>query len=155
MQCILLQSKPIVHQHHIQLPSLSFPVNKRSYSWNIAIKNLTLKIQGQGHVWGQSLKSQLQSTSYWLASFWFNVNPPSYSYERGFFLNLNFKIQGQSHSSWSYNKWNILSTHISFILHVCLSALPFLRYSYLKNWRWNPKSSQGHGWGQSSKSQCE
>ena len=48
------------------------------------------------------------------------------------FLNLTFKIQGQSHSSRSHNRNNILSTHIPFI--PCWSALPFLRCSYLKNW---------------------
>ena len=32
--------------------------------------HLTLKIEGQGHGWGQSLKSQLGTTSYWLTSFW-------------------------------------------------------------------------------------
>ena len=65
------------------------------------------------------------------------VNPPSYSYDRVFFRNLTFKIQGQSHSSRSHNRNNILSTHIPFI--PCWSALPFLRCSYLKNWPWNSK----------------
>ena len=46
------------------------------------------------------------------------------------FQNLTFKIQGQSHSSRSYNRNNILSTHIPFI--PCWWALPFLRCSYLK-----------------------
>ena len=45
---------------------------------------------------------------------------------------LTFKIQGQSHSSRSHNRYNTLSTHIPFI--PCWSALPFLRCSYLKNW---------------------
>ena len=47
---------------------------------------------------------------------------------------LTFKIQGQSHSLRSHNRYNILSTHIPFI--PCWSALPFLRCSYLKNWPW-------------------
>ena len=38
----------------IQLTSLSFLVNQPSHSWNMAIKNFTLKIQSQGHEWGQS-----------------------------------------------------------------------------------------------------
>ena len=53
------------------------------------------------------------------------------------FLNLIFKIQGQSHSSRSHNRYNILSPHIPFI--PCWSALLFLRCSYLKNWPWKSK----------------
>ena len=53
------------------------------------------------------------------------------------FKYLTFKIQGQSHSSRSHNRYNILSTHIPFI--PCWSALPFLRCSYLKNWPWKSK----------------
>ena len=61
------------------------------------------------------------------------------------FSNLTFKIQGQSHSSRSRNRNNILLTHIPFI--PCWSALPFLRCSYLKNWPWKSKVkviAQGH-----------
>ena len=53
------------------------------------------------------------------------------------FRNLTFKIQGQSHSSRSHDRYNTLSTHIPFI--PCGSALPFLRCSYLKNWPWKSK----------------
>ena len=68
------------------------------------------------------------------------------------FQNLTFKIQGQSHSSGSHTSYNILSTHISLI--PCWLALPFLRCSYLKKMTLKIQG-QGHGWGQSSKSQCE
>ena len=61
------------------------------------------------------------------------------------FLNLTFKIQGQSHSSRSHNRYNILSPHIPFI--PCWSALPFLRCSYLKKMTLKIQG-QGHGWGQ-------
>ena len=54
-----------------------------------------------------------------------------------FFRNLTFKIQGQSHSSRSHNRNNILSTRIPFI--PCWPALPFLRCSYSKNWPWKSK----------------
>ena len=54
-----------------------------------------------------------------------------------FFQNLTFKIQGQSHSSRSHTKYNILSTRIPFIPY--WSALPFLRYSYFWNWPWKSK----------------
>ena len=73
------------------------------------------------------------------------VNPPSYSYDRAFFKNLTFKIQGQSHSSRSHNRNNILSTHIPLV--PCQSALPFPRYSIFKIWPWKSKVkviAQGH-----------
>ena len=73
------------------------------------------------------------------------VNPPSYSYDRAFFLNLTFKIQGQSHSSRSHNRNNILSTHIPLV--PCQSALPFPRYSIFNIWPWKSKVkviAQGH-----------
>ena len=53
------------------------------------------------------------------------------------FKYLTFKIQGQSHSSSSHNRYNILSTHIPFI--PCWSALPFLRYSIFKIWPWKSR----------------
>ena len=62
-----------------------------------------------------------------------------------FFINLTFKIQGQSHSSRSHNRNNILSTHIPLV--PCQSALPFLRYSIFKIWPWKSKVkviAQGH-----------
>ena len=54
------------------------------------------------------------------------------------FINLTFKTQGQSHSSMSHSRYNILSTHIPFV--PCWSALPFLRYRYFENWPWKSKS---------------
>ena len=83
------------------------------------------------------------TASYGFISFY--VNPPSYSYDRAFFLNLTFKIQGQSHSSRSHNRNNILSTHIPLV--PCQSALPFPRYSIFKIWPWKSKVkviAQGH-----------
>ena len=58
------------------------------------------------------------------------------------FLNLTFKIQGQSHSSRSHNRNNILSTLVP-----CQLALPFPRYSIFKIWPWKSKVkviAQGH-----------
>ena len=58
---------------------------------------------------------------------------------------MTFKIQGQSHSSRSHNRNNILSTHIPLV--PCQSALPFPRYSIFKIWPWKSKVkviAQGH-----------
>ena len=61
------------------------------------------------------------------------------------FKNFTFKIQGQSHSSRSHSRYNILSTHIPFVQ--CWLAHPFLRYSIFKIWPWKSKVkviAQGH-----------
>ena len=55
------RASPLCIQQSIQLTSLSLQVNQLSHSQNMAIKNFTLKIQGQDHGWGQRLKSQLGS----------------------------------------------------------------------------------------------
>ena len=41
-----------------RLTSLSFHVNRSSHSWYDFFQHLTLKIEGQGHGWGQCWKSQ-------------------------------------------------------------------------------------------------
>ena len=53
------------------------------------------------------------------------------------FKNVTFKIQGQSHSSRSHSRYNILLNHIPFV--PCWYALPFLRLSYFKHWPWKSK----------------
>ena len=41
-----------------RLTSLSFHVNRPSHSWDTTFSNLALKIQGQGHGWGECWQSQ-------------------------------------------------------------------------------------------------
>ena len=55
------RSIPSCIQHNIQLISLSFQVSQTSHCWVTAISIFYLKIQGQDHGWGQSLKSQCES----------------------------------------------------------------------------------------------
>ena len=57
-------------------------------------RNLTLKIQGHGHGWGQSGSHKMGVTSYRFTSFSFHVNRPSRP-EIKHFQNLTLKIQGQ------------------------------------------------------------
>ena len=84
----------------------------------MAIKNLTLEIQGQGHGWGQSFKSQLESnilsTHGWEAT----AAPAGQSLK-------------SQHGS------NIQSTHIPFI--PCQSGIPFLSYDFSKIWPWKSR----------------
>ena len=101
------------------------------------IKKLTLKIQGQGHGWGQSSKSQCESN---ILSTHVPLVPcqsalPFLRYS--ILKNLTLKIQGQGHSSRSQGRYNTPSTHIPFV--PCRSALPFLGYSNFKIWCWKFK----------------
>ena len=52
-----LKAKKIVGTTPYQLISLSFEVHEPSHSYLLLLKNLTLKIQGQGHGWGEHWKS--------------------------------------------------------------------------------------------------
>ena len=97
------------------------------------LKKLTLKIQGQGHWWGQSSKSQCEfnilSTHIPLVPCY---GPPIPEIQH--FHNLTLKIKGQGHSSRSQSR---NSTHIPFV--PCPSALPFLGYSCFKILHWKVK----------------
>ena len=104
-------------------------------------QNLTLKIKGQGHGWGNNSKSQCGSN---ILSTHIPFVPcqsalPFLSYD--FFQNLTLKFEGQGygwgHSSKSQCGSNILSTHIPFV--PCQLALPFLKYSIFKIWPWKSR----------------
>ena len=105
-------------------------------------QNSTLKIQGQGHEWGESWKSQhgsnILSTHIPFIPCQSAIPFPRYDF---FKIWPFLKIQGQSHGwdqSWkSQSGCYILSTHIPFV--PCQSALPFPRYSIFKLWPWKSK----------------
>ena len=99
----------------------------------MAIKKLVLKIQGQGHGWGQNYKSQLGSNILSTLILLIPCQSTLLFLRYIFFSNLTFKIKLQSHRSRSHNMYNILSTHIPFVSY--WSALPFPRCSYFKNWQ--------------------
>ena len=123
-----------------RLTSLSFHVNRPSHSWDTTFQNLTLKIPGQGHGWGQSWKSQSGCNILSTHAFR-SMSIGSTIPEIQHFQNLTLKIQGQGH--WWGGHWksqhgsNILSTHTPFIS--CQSAIPFLRYGFFKIWPWKSK----------------
>ena len=103
-------------------------------------KELTLKIQGQGHGWNRSSKLQCESNIMNILSTHIPLVPcrlalPFLRYS--FFKVWPWKIQGQGHSSRSQSRYNTLSTRIPFV--PCQSALPFLGYSYFKIWHWKFK----------------
>ena len=103
----------------------------------MAIKNLIMKIQGQGHRWGQSLKSQLGSIILSTPILWFLVNPRSYCYDRAFqkfdLQNFKAKVIAQCHivGITSYPLIS-LSFHVNLPSHSWDTAI-------LKNWPWTSK----------------
>ena len=105
-------------------------------------QDLTMKIQGQAHGWGQSSKSQYESS---IPSTHISLVPCQsallfmrYSIFKVWPWKSKDKVTAQGH------KVGItLSTHIPFV--PCLSDLLFLGYSYFKIWRWKFKVKV---WGQ-------
>ena len=123
-------SNIVSNSHLFHSKSIDLPIPK---IWLLKIWPWKSKVKVMGEVKVQS--HNLGPTSNGFTSF--HVNPPSYSYDRVFFRNFTFKIQGQSHSSRSINRHTILSPHIPFI--PCRSTLLFPRCSYLRNWPWKSK----------------
>ena len=111
---------PFMGQQVGNYKSIDLPIPK---IW--LLKNLTLKIQGQDHGWGQILKSQLLSNSCLIQ----------------LFQNWTLKIQVQCHgwgqSSKSQCESNILSTRIPFV--PCQSGIQLLRYDFFKVWPWKSR----------------
>ena len=89
-------------------------------------QNLTLKIKGQGHGWGNNSKLQCGSdilglTSYRLTSLWFHVNRPSHSWVMTFFKiwpwNSKVKVMGEV-TVQSHNVGLTSYRHTSLLFHV-------------------------------------
>ena len=124
-----------IDSHPFRSMSIDHPIHK---IW--LIKKLTLKMQGEGHGWGERWKSQHGSNI-------LSTHIPSIPCQSAIpfliwlFQNLTLKIQGQRRGwgqRWkSQSGCNILSTHIPFV--PCQSTLPFLRYSIFKIWPWKSK----------------
>ena len=68
-------------------------------------QKLTLKIQGQGHGWGQSSKSK-SLASYRPTSLWFRVNRPSHSWDTAF---SKLDIENQRSRSWVRSQHSVNS----------------------------------------------
>ena len=124
-----------------RLTSLWFHVNRPSHSWVQHFQNLTLKIEGQGHGWGERWKSEHGSNNLLTHIPFVSCQSaiPFLTYD--LFQNLTLKFQGQGLGwgrSWkSQSGCNILSTHIPFVS--CQSALPLLRCIIFKIWPWKSR----------------
>ena len=124
-----------------RLTSISFHVNRPSYSWDTAFPKFGL--ENQGSRWGHNTGL----ASYRLASLSCHVNRPSYSWDTAF---SKFDLENQWSRSWvrsqCKSQWgsNILSTHTSFV--PCQSAIPFLKYSIFKIWPWKSRVKVKWSW---------
>ena len=132
---------PIVHptSYPTQIPFIPSELTLPFLSYgnfNILPWKSQVKVMGEVKVWSHIVSL----TFYRLTSFSFHVNQPSHSWNTTF-QNLTLKIQGQGHGRgehWkSHHGSNILSTHIHFA--PCQSAIPFIRYDFLKIWPWKSK----------------
>ena len=72
--------------------SIGYPIHKISL-----FKNLTLKIQGQGHGWGKVESHNIGPTFYRLTSLWFHINRPSHSWDTIF---SKFDLENPKSRSW-------------------------------------------------------
>ena len=124
----------VIHQRYIVypptywIPSLSFNVNRPFHSRYTAF--FTLKIQGKlSH--GPWLRSKFKVTKK-VPLLPTHIPFVPWQPIPGIQLIqiLTLKLQGQVHSWRLHRVSNITSTHVPFI--PCRSALPFLRYGYLK-----------------------
>ena len=108
-------------------------------------RNLTLKIQGQGHSSRSQSRYNTLYTHIPFIPFWSALPFLSYDFLKKMTLKIKGQGHGWGHSSKSQCGSNILSTHIPFA--ICQSALPFLRYSSFKIWPWKSKFkviAEGH-----------
>ena len=125
-------------------------VDTYSHSWYIAFSKLTLKIQAQGHGWGESSKSQSGSDRLPVNSYPFRSKPIGHPIPGILlFQNLTMKIQSQGHNSRSQSGSNILSTR-SLLFYVNWPRIPDIKLFQNLTLK---MPRQGNGWGQSSKSQ--
>ena len=140
-------------QHSID----SHPFNSMSIGHLIPeirlFQNLTLKIQGQGHGWGQVESHKVSVRSYQLTSLSFRVNRPSHSWDTTF---SKFDLQNPRWRSWV--RWTLKVTtwvqhsinphpfNSMLIGHLIPEIQLFQNLTLITQ-------GQGYGWGQSWKSQ--
>ena len=124
-----------------RLTSLSFHVDRPPIPDIQHFQNLTLKIKGQAHGWGHTLKSQwgssIVSTRIPFVLCQSGIPFVSYDFFKIWPWKSKVKVMGEVNSSKSQCGSSILSNHILFF--PCQSALPFLRYSIFKIWPWKSR----------------
>ena len=162
------------HGHDDLLPPPLCNVNRPSHSEIQLFQNLTMKIHGQGHVWGQRSRSrltfkiqrsQLWSSSNPLVTFeaWSSIDMFAFRFVAlGPFLSeiseipyLTLKIQGQGHGQGQI-RWSHLRPWSSIDMFALLSwqwDYFWLRYSKFYIWPWKFKvkvmakvKPDGHIW---------
>ena len=112
-------------------------------------QNLTLKIQGQGHGWGVSSKSQ-SGCNILSTRIPFVPCQSALPFLRHSIFK-KFDLENPRSRSWvrwtlKVTTWVQFSVDAHLFLIPCQSAIPFLRYDFSKIWPWKIQD-QGHGWG--------
>ena len=92
--------KHSIDSHPFRSKSINHPIPQTRH-----FQNLTLKIQGQGHGWGEHWKSQHGPTLYRLTFFSFHVNLPSHSWDTTF---SKFDLENPKSRSWV--RWMLKAT---------------------------------------------
>ena len=88
-----------VDSHHFHSILIGHPIPEL---W--LFQNLTLKVKGQGHGWGHTLKSNVGLTSYRLTSLSFHVNRPSHSWDTAF---SKFDLENHESRSWVTSQFKV------------------------------------------------
>ena len=118
-------------------------------------QNLTLKIKGQGHGWGNNSKSQcgsnILSTHIPFVPCQSALPFLTYSIFKIWPWKSRVKVMGEV-TIQSHNV-GLTSYGLTSLFVPCQSALPFLSYDFFQNLTLKFKG-QGYGWGHISKSQC-
>ena len=109
-------------------------------------QNSTLKIQGQGHEWGESWKSQHGSKSNILSTHFHSMSIchpiPEIRIFSKFDLSWKSKVKVMVEIKVESHKVGVTSYQLTslFCFVPCQLALPFLRYSIFKIWSWKSKA---------------
>ena len=141
-------------QHHIQLTSLSFQVSQPSHSWVTAISiflpwKSKVKVMGEVKVWSHNVSLAF----YRLTSFSFHVNQPSHSW-----VTIFSKFDLENLRSRSWKRWMLkVTTWVQHSIdshpyHSMSIGHPIPEIRLFQNMTLKIQG-QGHGWGQSWKTQ--
>ena len=117
---------------------VSFHIHRPSHSWNKAISNLTLKIQGQGHGYGQRARLHSQPSIQQTCFHFLSHQSDQQFLRNNYFKIWPWKIQAQGHGwgqrSRSHSWPSIQLMHFLFVSHQ--SDQKFLRYGQWIVWPW-------------------
>ena len=125
-----------IDSHPFRSKSIRHPIPEIQH-----FQTLTLKIQGQGHGWGERLSHNMGPTLYRLTSLSFHVNLPSHSWDTTFFLIWPWKSKVMVMVEVKVENYKVGVTFYrltSLSFHV---NRPSHSYSIFKIWPWKSKAN--------------